>query len=412
MPVAVRRCARLLVGVLLVGLVGAGCSRDESIPPPPAPTGRDAATLASAAQQTLDRLEKATASADAAAAARLGHDTSTGLLRDLVGNATALGVTGLVLDYVDDQPGALSTADRRRYGTSAWVASVQVSYRLPADRAATHLEVSFTFVRAGRTAAIAAVGGHGDRAPLWMVAKVDVGRAARVLVVAAGSPGVGRFVALARRAVATVGRVLPAWRGDLVLEVPASEEQLDLVLDAERADYANIAAVTTTVDGSLAPDAPIHVFLNPRVFGTLKSEGAEVVLSHETTHVATRAPLAQMPSWLLEGFADYVALVHSGVPVTVAAAQVIKRIRKDGPPADLPSATDLAPTANGLGATYEEAWTACRYLAATYGEDRLIAFYRAVDRGASVPAALRSVVGVSKAEFVAGWRRDLARLAG
>jgi hypothetical protein len=359
----------------------------------------------------LTRLESAVRSGDASAAERLGAGDGAALLRSVVGNAAALRVTDLSLDYVD-AGGVLSADERQRYGADAWWAAVRVGYRLPVDPGATQLEVAFTFSGRGQDTRIAAIGGHDDRSPLWLTAPVRVADTARATVVVAKPRSPARYLRLARRAVVTVNQVLPSWRGHLVVEVPRDEAQLDLVLDAEQQTYANIAAVTTTVDGSLAPRAPIHVFLNPRVFGTLRTKGAEVVLSHETTHVATRAPLAQMPTWLLEGFADYVALAHAGVPVQVAAAQIIARIRKHGPPRGLPSAADLQPTAAGLGATYEEAWLACRYLAATYGERRLVAFYRAVDAGTAVGRAFRSVVGVSRAGFVAGWRKDLAGLAG
>ena len=52
--------------------------------------------------------------------------------------------------------------------------------------------------------------------------------------------------------------------------MPESAEQLEEELDAEPGEYANIAAVTTTVNGSVAARAPVHVFVNPEVFGPLK----------------------------------------------------------------------------------------------------------------------------------------------
>jgi len=136
------------------------------------------------------------------------------------------------------------------------------------------------------------------------------------------------------------------------------------------------------------------------------------VLSHETTHVATGASFTSMPTWLLEGFADYVALAHAGVPVQVAAGQILPRIRKHGLPTHLPTRAELDPRANGLGATYEEAWLACRYLAQAYGERKLVAFYDDVDGGASLRSAFRSVLGTTEQAFVAGWRHDLRGLAG
>ena len=60
-------------------------------------------------------------------------------------------------------------------------------------------------------------------------------------------------------------------------------------LGAEPGTYDQIAAVTTSVDGTTGADAPVHVFVNPDVFGSLEPTGAQVVMSHEATHVATDA---------------------------------------------------------------------------------------------------------------------------
>ena len=53
--------------------------------------------------------------------------------------------------------------------------------------------------------------------------------------------------------------------------------------------YQSIAAVTTSVDGSRARRSPSHVFVNPQVFLPLRPRGAQVVITHEATHVATHA---------------------------------------------------------------------------------------------------------------------------
>jgi hypothetical protein len=162
----------------------------------------------------------------------------------------------------------------------------------------------------------------------------------------------------------------------------------------------------------MVPGTPVHVFLNPRVFDTLGPRGAQVVLSHETTHVATGAAFADLPTWLLEGFADYVALAHAGIPVSTAASQILARIRKSGPPDHLPTAAELDPTATGLGATYEEAWLATRFIAQEYGEAKLVEFYRKVGAGEKVEQAFRRNLGTSETAFVAKWRADLRDLAG
>ena len=196
------------------------------------------------------------------------------------------------------------------------------------------------------------------------------------------------------------------------MEVPQSRAHLEAALQSQPGQYDNIAAVTTTADGSLATGAPVRVFVNRAVFGKLKARGAQVVMSHEATHVATEATFTSMPTWLLEGFADFVALEDAGIPVEVAAGQILDRIRTDGLPSRLPTSAELDPTATGLGATYEEAWLACRFLAQEYGTDRLVRFYRKVSEGASAEEAFRTELGTTQPRFVSQWRSDLARLAG
>jgi hypothetical protein len=77
----------------------------------------------------------------------------------------------------------------------------------------------------------------------------------------------------------------------------------------------------------------------------------------------------------------------------------------------LPTSSDLSPTAGGLGATYEEAWLACRFVARQFGEPKLIAFYDAVDRGTTIDSAFRQVLGTTQAAFVKSWRTDLTALS-
>jgi hypothetical protein len=329
----------------------------------------------------------------------------------MVANARTLDLEDLSLRFVDDQS-VLSADDRSRYGSTAWAGTADLSYQIAGwDAKPTRLETRFVFVRSGGRDLLAGVGGGDDRTPLWVAGRVSRLESGRALVIAAGA-GKERYLGLARQALVDVGKVLPGWRGRLVVEAPETEAELDQALAAPQDQYANIAAVTTTVDGSLVPGTPVHVFLNPRVFDGLGPRGAQVVLSHETTHVATDAAFAQLPTWLLEGFADYVALAHADIPVATAASQILARIRKDGPPDHLPTATELDPTANGLGATYEEAWLATRFIAREYGEDELVTFYRKVGGGEKVEQAFRSILGTSEAAFVARWRADLRDLAG
>jgi hypothetical protein len=119
-----------------------------------------------------------------------------------------------------------------------------------------------------------------------------------------------------------------------------------------------------------------------------------------------------MPTWLLEGFADYVALDHVDLPVSVTASQILAQVRKDGPPGHLPGKAEFDTANTALGASYESAWLACRLIAETYGEPKLIAFYRRAQRDASTAGAFRDVLGTDQRVFTRAWRDDLRRLAG
>jgi hypothetical protein len=155
----------------------------------------------------------------------------------------------------------------------------------------------------------------------------------------------------------------------------------------------------------------VHVFVNPTVFDALKPDGAQVVMSHEATHVATDAVRARTPLWLLEGFADYVALRDVDLPLAVTAGQIIAQVRKDGPPDALPGPAEFDTRTTHLGAAYEAAWLAARLLAATGGESALVRLYRRASQGESVDTVLRELFGFSEKEFTRRWRTELETIA-
>jgi hypothetical protein len=169
--------------------------------------------------------------------------------------------------------------------------------------------------------------------------------------------------------------------------------------------------VTSSTDGSNAPDSPIHVFLNPDIYDRLGPTGAQVVMSHEAVHVATRAPNSSMPQWLLEGFADYVALRDVDLPFSTTAGQIIEQVRREGAPKTLPGAAEFGSTDSHLGAAYESAWVACLVLADRGGEDELVDLYAAMDDGAELGRELRTRYGWTERAFVEAWQQRLTDLA-
>ncbi len=117
-------------------------------------------------------------------------------------------------------------------------------------------------------------------------------------------------------------------------------------------------------------------------------------------------------NWLLEGFADYVALRDVDLPLSRTAGQIIALVRKDGVPDALPSRLDLDPGAADLGAAYEASWLVCVTLADHGGEEALVAFYEAVLGGADLEAELRSRFGWTIADLTHAWQDELRSIAG
>lgn len=333
-------------------------------------------------------------------------------LRELRGNARRLGLTDLSLRYVDENAGR-TAADGSALPPGQWVGDVAVQWRVGGfDREPSRMEVTLTFAATeGGAAFVTARADQGSPAPLWLLQRLAVARGPESLVMVA-APAVGGYARLAEQAVLDVRKVLPRWRGDLVVEVPASQDQLDRVLGSEDGGLGSIAAVTTPVDGSPESGSPVHVFVNPAVFDPLGRQGSQIVMSHEAAHVATGAATGTLPTWLLEGFADYVALAHVDLPVSVAAGQILAQVRRDGAPGRLPSPADFDSDDEVLGASYEAAWLACRLVADRFGERRLIRFYERADRDGDADAAFREVLGTSEQAFTRQWRAYLSDLAG
>ena len=375
-------------------------------PTPPADTGGGPSPAL--ATETLRSFERAVRGGDEGAARALapaGDGATARRLAGIVANARTAHVEGFTLRYVDAE-GA--------YADGAWHAAVDATWRFAGfDRSPAHAEVLVALRDDGDRVALTGFGG-GDRvSPLWLSGPLRVRRTARTLVLVDGTAAdARRYALLATAAVPVVRRVLPDWRGGLVIEVPRSERALDRVLDDDPGTYGQIAAVTTSDDGQLTPQAPVHVFVNRDVYGGLKSTGAQVVMSHEATHVAMGAFVSAMPLWILEGFADYVALRDVDLPVSRSAAQIIAEVRGHGAPRSLPSTAEFGTRAPTLGATYEGAWLANRLLARDGGEAALVRFYRDVDGGTPVGAAMRSEFGFGVPAFTRQWRGLLQDLAG
>jgi hypothetical protein len=380
---------------------------DDYLASPDAGTTRPDAERAEAAR-ALRALEEAVSAGDAESAASLAGDSpaAAGLLRTVVANADSLDVVDFTLRYVDE------TSSTSTEG--AWTAAVDMTWRFSGfDREPVREEVLVAFDASGPGATVTGIGGGDRRTPLWLTAPLEVRRSGESLVLVAGSAAdADKYAARAAAAVPAVRAVLPAWPGGLVVEVPGTAAELDAMLAAEPGTYADIAAVSATVDGTLTSTSPAHVFVNPDLFRELGPAGEQVVMTHEATHIATEAPVTSgMPIWLLEGFADYVALRGTDLPMSKTAGQLIAQVRAEGVPDALPGPAEFDSTATHLGAAYEAAWLACLVVADLAGEEALVRVYDDVRGGADIGAALRSSAGLDEAELTTRWQQRLERLA-
>jgi hypothetical protein len=394
----------LVVAVALVTWLVVG--RDPYVAP--TPSGRAPTADPAGAARALHALEDAVAGRDPQGAAGLapGSDPrAADLLTAVVGNAEALRVAEFTLRYVD----AVGAVDR----AGRWQAAVDMTWRFDGfDREPVHEEVLVGFDAGAGTVAITSLGGGDRRTPLWLTGPLEVRRSDRSLVLATTAAHADLLAQRADAAVPVVQGVLPRWPGRLVVEVPASQEGLDAALASDPGTYGDIAAVSASVDGALTPDAEVHVFVNPAVYDGLDPVGGQVVMSHEAAHVATGAPLTGgVPLWLLEGFADYVALHDVDLPLATTAGQIIEQVRRDGPPDHLPGQPEFDQTSTHLGAAYESAWVACLVLADLAGQEALVALYERVARRGALAGPLRELYGLTEAQLTQQWRQRLRDLA-
>jgi hypothetical protein len=119
------------------------------------------------------------------------------------------------------------------------------------------------------------------------------------------------------------------------------------------------------------------VVLNPVAFADLTPTGRGVVLTHEITHVATRAAARTAPpTWVEEGFADYVAYLGTPLSVRDIAGDLLDSPKAMAALRGLPTDEDFDPTAGRVDAAYAAAWLAMRYVDDQGGEPMVVDFYR------------------------------------
>lgn len=328
--------------------------------------------------------------------------------------------------YRLDPSSGLSVTGARlaRYHGEVWAAEADLSYALRGgDPTPTDRPQYLTFVRRGRSWYYAseddfAAEGKPSWRGIWDYGPVVVARTPDSLVLAhpAHAEQAAALAQDVQQAIPEVNAVWgTGWARRVVTLLPDSVDEMTRLIGGNL-DLAHIAAVATA--DYTDPDSGVvrgqRVVVNPTTLATLGTVAGQVVLRHEITHVATRAETgAATPTWLAEGFADYVGYRNSGVPVHLAARDLRAEVRAGTLPLTLPAYKDFSGANPRLSAVYQESWMACRLIARDAGEAGLVRFYRLVGRGAGNPIAvvdraLRAVLGIGYDDFVVSWRAELA----
>ena len=249
----------------------------------------------------------------------------------------------------------------------------------------------------------------GRRLPVWLAGDVRVAKAPGLTVVEVdgGRPGLD-VNRLARTAARQVRTLVPNAAGSLTVIAPSEPATSAALLGRPVSRLTQVAAVSAQPSGGTGGPA---VVLNAPLFAGMDARARQVVMTHEATHVLTRIVGREATLWVVEGFADYVALHDDRAPLSVSAGDALRRVKTAGAPRTLPTAEDFDETSYGLGSAYELAWLAFRMLGADHGDAAVVGFYDDVIGGASVNAAAEDRFGLARAQLTAAWRAYLTKSA-
>ncbi|MFJ9822067.1 hypothetical protein ACIRU3_43905 [Streptomyces sp. NPDC101151] len=370
------------------------------VPPLAGCGGRAAADRARAeVQRVLDRRSAALLGHDEAAYGTTGTRSAYVRLRALPLASWTYRVTALH----SGGPGATADAELRYRIAGYDSAPVSVRRTLSLSRTAG----GGWYVTADKPARKA-----GEQ--LWDQGTVTAVKGAHSLVLGAGQ-NIGDLRGYARLTDRAVPEVSREWGGNwtrrVVVLVPRTLDGMAGLLGSPASSYRGIAAVTTGEAGGAGRAPADRVVVNPEAYAGLGGVGRQVVLTHETTHVATRAHTTDAtPLWLSEGYADWIGYLGTGRTPAEAAPELARAVRDDQVPSGLPADKDFGfsgdPTR--LAQAYEGGWLACRMIADHWGKARLGAFYRAVGdheaRAGAVEEALKRVLGTTPEAFTSEWR--------
>jgi hypothetical protein len=411
---------RLWVAALTLLVVG--CSFPAAAPAPPGSSARvmtpDSSQLGQA-RATVDVLLNAARTRDRTSFERLISDRDPAFpdrARLLYTNLSNLPLTRLQA-RVEQAQFALAETRAQLLGSGAWVQRAIVSWRLAGDDADVEHRVWLTFLSDGGQVRLAGTADEPpdaihEQKPSWWLGPLTARGRGRITVVGGSDRELDRWAKLAAAALDNVQHHLPdgqrlSWSGHVVMEVPATYRDFELVLGEPTGSYGSIAAVTRRLGTA---SGPTRIVINP-IAAQLPSRALQAVLEHEIVHVATQSPDSPAPMWAEEGLAEWVSTQAHPGQLAESTDLVLARVRADGAPRSFPSDQRFQVGEQDLQLAYAEAWLACRYIADRYSKVELGRLYAELDRGRSLDEASRSALKISEDELITRWRAHLVHLA-
>jgi hypothetical protein len=292
----------------------------------------------------------------------------------LFANLVEIGFTELGYSQAEER---FNPAVLQAHGRTTYLVRVLMRYQIPkVDITPVTTELGYTFVsKAGRWVLTDDDDLDNDLGPgahqeAWDLGRIEVLRGPRVLVaVEKGDTKRGRaIVTEASEGLAEVSAYWPRkWRGSVfVIALDDTNVRDARFADEDIESAASAGSTFSSLPGQDTADGTVagaYIVINPNE----RDRVDEILLSHETTHVATADLGGYEPLWLAEGAAEYVS--WRGIEAISGPGEVAKweqEVIDDALPA-LSSLPDDAGFYQNSADVYGVSWLAVRYLVQRLG---------------------------------------------
>ena len=292
----------------------------------------------------------------------------------LFANLVEIGFTELGYSQAEER---FNPAVLQAHGRTTYLIRVLMRYQIPkVDITPVTTELGYTFVSRGGRWVLTDDDdldkdlGPGAHEEAWDLGRIEVLRGPRVLVaVEKGDTERGRaIVTEASEGLAEVSAYWPRkWRGSVfVIALDETNVRDARFADEDIESAASAGSTFSSLPGQDTADGTVagaYIVINPNE----RDRVDEILLSHETTHVATADLGGYEPLWLAEGAAEYVS--WRGIEAISGPGEVGKweqEVIDDALPA-MNSLPDDAGFYQNSADVYGVSWLAVRYLVQRIG---------------------------------------------